>query len=265
MVSVEGKGSKSFSEIKKLIYSNPKLAHNLLEKISNAASSYLSAKIEAGANAVQIFDTWAGILSPKDYEEFALRYVKQIIANIKRKDEPVIYFGKGIHYKLNEMAESGAAQFAPLYPAEMSLWEKIKTIATQIYRADDVVADQSVRDQLKGFEAQGYGHFPICMAKTHLSISHDPAVKGAPHDYVMTVREVRASVGAGFISPMLGEMRTMPGLGATPAFMKVDRHRESGSIRPPSLSGHMGGDGHARVFHSRSMGTIVSEVIGPEN
>lgn len=105
---VEGKGSKSFSEIKKLIYSNPKLAHSLLEKISNAVSAYLSAKIEAGANAVQIFDTWGGILSPKDFEEFSLRYVKQIIANIKRKDEPVIYFGKGVHYKLNEMADCGA-------------------------------------------------------------------------------------------------------------------------------------------------------------
>lgn len=105
---VEGKGSKSFSEIKKLIFTNPKLAHQLLEKISKAVSVYLSAKIEAGANAVQIFDTWAGILSPKDYEEFALPYVKQIISEIKRKDEPIIYFGKGIHFKMNEMADCGA-------------------------------------------------------------------------------------------------------------------------------------------------------------
>ena len=105
---VEGKGSKNFSEVKKLIYNNPELAHNILDKLSNIIGDYLSAKIEAGCNAVQIFDTWGGILSQKDFEEFSLRYVEKIISQIKRKDEPIIFFAKGIHYKLDKMANIGA-------------------------------------------------------------------------------------------------------------------------------------------------------------
>ena len=105
---VEGQGSKSFSKVKKLIYGNPELAHKLLDKITSATANYLSAQIEAGANLVQIFDTWAGLLSPRDYQVFALRYVYQLIANIKRKDEPVIYFPKGVHYLMHELKECGA-------------------------------------------------------------------------------------------------------------------------------------------------------------
>ena len=105
---VEGKGSKNFVEVKKLIYNEPKLAHSILEKLSDTIAKYLSAKIEAGCNAVQIFDTWGGILSQKDFEEFSLLYVEKIISQIKRKDEPIIFFAKGIHYKLNKMANIGA-------------------------------------------------------------------------------------------------------------------------------------------------------------
>jgi uroporphyrinogen decarboxylase len=105
---VEGQGSKSFSKVKKLIYGNPKLAHNLLDKITSATAAYLSAQIEAGANLVQIFDTWAGILSPRDYQVFALRYIYQLIKDIKRKDEPVIYFPKGVHYLFHELKLCGA-------------------------------------------------------------------------------------------------------------------------------------------------------------
>jgi len=105
---VEGGGSKNFSEIKKFIYNQPQAAHKLLEKIADGVAEYLSAKIEAGANAVQIFDTWGGILSPTDFEEFSLRYIERIISQIKRKDEPVIVFAKGVHHKLNKLAESGA-------------------------------------------------------------------------------------------------------------------------------------------------------------
>jgi uroporphyrinogen decarboxylase len=105
---VEGGGSKSFSEIKKFIYNQPKAAHLLLEKISNAVADYLSAKIEAGANAVQIFDTWGGLLSQPDFEEFSLRYIQKIISQIKRKDEPVIVFAKGVHYSLDKIASAGA-------------------------------------------------------------------------------------------------------------------------------------------------------------
>lgn len=105
---VEGGGSKNFSEIKKFIYNQPEAAHKLLDKIADAVAEYLSAKIEAGADAVQIFDTWGGILSPNDFEEFSLRYMEKIISQIKRKDEPVILFAKGVHYKLNKLADSGA-------------------------------------------------------------------------------------------------------------------------------------------------------------
>ncbi len=105
---VEGKGSKNFSEVKKLIYNNPKLAHSVLDQLANTVADYLSAKIEAGCNAVQIFDTWGGILSPRDFEEFSLRYVEKIISQIRRIDEPIIFFAKGVHYKLDQMASVGA-------------------------------------------------------------------------------------------------------------------------------------------------------------
>ena len=100
---VEGQGSKSFSGVKKLVYGNPELAHILLDKITRATAEYLSAQIEAGANLIQIFDTWAGILSPRDYQIFAMRYVYQLISEIRKKDEPVIYFPKGVHYLLPQL------------------------------------------------------------------------------------------------------------------------------------------------------------------
>ena len=105
---VEGGGSKSFSKIKKLIYTNPKLAHKLLDKLSIVIAEYLSAKIEAGADAVQIFDTWAGILSQSDFNEFVLPYITKIISNIKKTNEPIIYFPKGVHYNLESLAGCGA-------------------------------------------------------------------------------------------------------------------------------------------------------------
>lgn len=104
---VEGKGSKNFSEIKKLVYNNPKLAHSVLDKLAKAVSAYLSAKIESGANAVQIFDTWGGILSPDDFREFSLQYIVKVVSELKKKDEPVIVFAKGVHYCLEELANSG--------------------------------------------------------------------------------------------------------------------------------------------------------------
>jgi uroporphyrinogen decarboxylase len=105
---VEGRGTKSFSQVKKLIYNNPVLAHRILEKLADAVAVYLSAKIEAGVNAVQIFDTWGGILPQHDFEEFSLRYIKRIISQLKRNDEPVIVFAKGVHYKLKKLAKCGA-------------------------------------------------------------------------------------------------------------------------------------------------------------
>jgi len=114
------------------------------------------------------------------------------------------------------------SNFKFLYPLELSIKEKIEIIAKEIYQAGEVVFDPLAERQIKSYEANGFGNLPICMAKTHLSISHDPSLKNAPSGYKLTVREARASVGAGFIYPLLGEMRTMPGLGSKPAYMNVD-------------------------------------------
>jgi len=105
---VEGKGSKNFSKIKEFIYKEPTLAHIALEKIAKAVADYLTAKIEAGANAVQIFDTWGGILSQDDFSEFSLKYIEQIISQIKKKEEPLIVFAKGVHHSIDKLASSGA-------------------------------------------------------------------------------------------------------------------------------------------------------------
>jgi len=113
-------------------------------------------------------------------------------------------------------------EFRFLYPEEASLREKIETIAKKVYGADGVAYDMKASEQLDSYEKNGFGKLPVCMAKTHLSISSDPSLKGAPTGWVLPVREVRASVGAGFIYPLCGEMRTMPGLSATPAATHVD-------------------------------------------
>ncbi|MBU4527299.1 MAG: formate--tetrahydrofolate ligase [Hoeflea sp.] len=123
--------------------------------------------------------------------------------------------------KVVELAESGQAQFAPLYPDEMPLFEKIETIAKSIYHAGEVIAEKSVREQLKQWEGQGYGKLPICMAKTQYSFSTDPNLRGAPTDHTVPVREVRLSAGAGFIVVITGEIMTMPGLPRTPSSEKI--------------------------------------------
>ena len=114
------------------------------------------------------------------------------------------------------------SEFRFLYPLEWSLKEKIETIATKIYGADGVDYEPKAERQLAQYEAAGFGNLPICMAKTHLSLSHDPSLKGAPTGWRLPVREARASVGAGFIYPLCGEMRTMPGLPTHPAAENVD-------------------------------------------
>ena len=117
---------------------------------------------------------------------------------------------------------SNPEDFRFLYPLEMTLKQKIETIATKVYGARDVAYEPKAEQQLKAYEEAGFGNLPICMAKTHLSLSHEPTWKGVPKDYTLPIREVRASVGAGFIYPLCGEMRTMPGLPSKPAFMNVD-------------------------------------------
>ena len=127
---------------------------------------------------------------------------------------------KGIEELANRVvaiAESDVSKFQTLYPDDMPLMEKIETIAKRIYRADDVVADDKIRDQLKQWEAAGYGHLPICMAKTQFSFSTDPNLRGAPRGHSIPIREVRLAAGAGFIVVVCGEIMTMPGLPRVPS------------------------------------------------
>jgi formate--tetrahydrofolate ligase len=123
--------------------------------------------------------------------------------------------------KVVELAESGAAQFSPLYPDDMTLFDKIDTIVKRIYRGSEAIADKSVRDQLHQWEAAGYGKLPVCMAKTQYSFSTDPNLRGAPTGHVVPVREVRLSAGAGFVVAICGEIMTMPGLPKNPSSEKI--------------------------------------------
>ena len=112
--------------------------------------------------------------------------------------------------------------FKFLYPDKMSIKEKIETIATKVYGADGVDYTAMANEQIARYTKQGFDKLPLCMAKTHLSLSHDPKLKGRPTGFRLPVREVRASVGAGFLYPLCGAMSTMPGLPTTPAGENVD-------------------------------------------
>ena len=116
-----------------------------------------------------------------------------------------------------ELCESDEANFKPLYGDDMPLFEKIETIAREIYRASEVTADAKVRNQLKDWEAAGYGDFPVCMAKTQYSFTTDPNLKGAQSGHALNIREVRLSAGAGFVVAIAGDIMTMPGLPRVPA------------------------------------------------
>ncbi|KAA9010279.1 formate--tetrahydrofolate ligase [Histidinibacterium aquaticum] len=119
--------------------------------------------------------------------------------------------------KVADLADSGSANFAPLYPDAMGLFEKIETVAKRIYHADEVIADKSIRDQLRQWEEQGYGNLPVCMAKTQYSFSTDPNLRGAPTGHTVPIREVRLSAGAGFVVVICGQIMTMPGLPRVPS------------------------------------------------
>lgn len=122
------------------------------------------------------------------------------------------------------------SNFKFLYPLEKSLKEKIETIACEVYGADGVDYSPEAEERLKDYERLGYGNLPICMAKTHLSLSHDPELKGVPKGYRIPIRDVSASVGAGFVYPLLGTMSTMPGLPTRPAYFDIDIDFETGKI-----------------------------------
>jgi formate--tetrahydrofolate ligase len=123
--------------------------------------------------------------------------------------------------KVVALVESGSDQFGPLYSDDLPLWDKMRTIAMQIYGADDVIADKKVRDRFRELQDQGYGHFPICVAKTQYSFSTDPNLKGAPTGHVVPIREVRISAGAEFLVVICGEVMTMPGLPRVPAASSI--------------------------------------------
>ncbi|MGF0538797.1 formate--tetrahydrofolate ligase [Agrobacterium sp. ES01] len=123
--------------------------------------------------------------------------------------------------RVAELADSGQAQFKPLYPDNLSLLEKIETVASKIYHAGEVTADKAVRDQLKAWEEQGYGDLPVCIAKTQYSFSTDPTLRGAPEGHSVHVREVRLSAGAGFVVAITGEIMTMPGLPRSPSSERI--------------------------------------------
>ena len=121
-----------------------------------------------------------------------------------------------------KVCDSGKSKLKFLYPDEMPLFEKIRTIAREIYRAKDISAEKAVKDQLAAFEAMGYGKAPICVAKTQYSFSTNPEAKGAPTDHIINVREVRLSAGAEFVVAICGEIMTMPGLPKVPAADAID-------------------------------------------
>ena len=128
--------------------------------------------------------------------------------------------GKGteaLAHHVVKVIDDGKANFKPLYPDDMKLRDKVKTIATEIYRAADIACDASVETQFKDFEAAGFGHFPVCMAKTQYSFSTDPAKRGAPTGHIVPIRELRLSAGAEFIVVVTGEIMTMPGLPKVPS------------------------------------------------
>ena len=125
-----------------------------------------------------------------------------------------------------ELVEAGVDQYAPIYDDSQPLWDKVKTIATQLYGADDIIADQKVRNHFRDLEAAGYGDLPVCMAKTQYSFSTDPNLKGAPSGHVVPVRELRLAAGAGFIVVVCGEIMTMPGLPRVPAASSIKLNAE---------------------------------------
>lgn len=136
---------------------------------------------------------------------------------------------KDLAERVVDIIDEGKADFKPLYPDSMSLMQKIETIATEIYRADEVLADKAIRDQLKAWEEAGYGNLPICVAKTQYSFSTDPELRGAPIGHSVPIREVRLSAGAGFIVAICGAIMTMPGLPRVPSAEAI-RLNDDGNI-----------------------------------
>ncbi len=157
--------------------------------------------LQAGASAVVTHEGWA------KGGEGCLELAQAVLEATEKEN--------GFHY---------------LYPLEASIKEKIELIATKIYGADGVTYEEPAERNIRLFESVGFGKLPICMAKTHLSLSHDPAIKGRPRHFTVPIRDIRASVGAGFLYPLLGTMMTMPGLPSVPAATKVDIDEQGNTV-----------------------------------
>eukprot|EP00277_Geminigera_cryophila_P042816 CAMPEP_0173073228 /NCGR_PEP_ID=MMETSP1102-20130122/10280_1 /TAXON_ID=49646 /ORGANISM="Geminigera sp., Strain Caron Lab Isolate" /LENGTH=240 /DNA_ID=CAMNT_0013942033 /DNA_START=495 /DNA_END=1217 /DNA_ORIENTATION=- len=140
------------------------------------------------------------------------------------------YGAKDLAAAVESVCEEGKADFKLLYPDTMSIKEKLHKVATTIYGAKDVEYTPEAEAQIARYEALGFGSLPVCVAKTHLSLSADAKLKGVPKDFILPVREVRASVGAGFVYPIIGTMSTMPGLSTRPCFFDIDIDLETGKI-----------------------------------
>jgi len=153
--------------------------------------------------------------------------IREVAAQMGARSAVCTHFAEGGRGAA-ELAEAVAdaagepSRFQFLYPDEASLREKIETVARRVYGADGVSYSPQAGRQIETYERAGFGRLPVCIAKTHLSISSDPALKGAPTGWTLPVREVRASVGAGFVYPICGDIRTMPGLSANPAAAHID-------------------------------------------
>lgn len=130
---------------------------------------------------------------------------------------------------VTQVAEGEKSAFEPLYEDDLPLWQKVRKVAREIYGADDITGDKKLRDQFKKLEEQGYGHLPVCIAKTQYSLSTDPKLRGRPHHFDVPVRAVRLSAGAGFIVVLTGDIVTMPGLPRVPAAEAIDLD-DSGQI-----------------------------------
>jgi len=123
----------------------------------------------------------------------------------------------GLAEEVATLCDSGTAQFRTLYKDDVSLWEKARRVARELYGADDIIADKKVRNEFANFEKDGYGRYPVCMAKTQYSFSTDPNLLGAPEGHVVPIREIRLAAGAEFVVVICGAIMTMPGLPRKPA------------------------------------------------
>jgi formate--tetrahydrofolate ligase len=153
--------------------------------------------------------------------------IREIAASVGARAAVCTHFengGKGAVELAEAVVEATAepGQFQMLYGDEATLRQKIETVATEVYGADGVDYLPGAARQLERYEQAGFGRFPVCIAKTHLSISSDPTLRGAPRGWRLPVREAKANVGAGFVSLVSGDMRTMPGLSSSPAAERID-------------------------------------------